>query len=243
MDEGELAARKQVRDGQYPRGYAPPTALSDDPDKVAMADNNAKPPGPPLLGGVHHYNSIHYGAMRAYSDIFVIDFGESEYVPAPAGWETYSGIEVDPHYLWVFRPTGFACATHASVISCRQGKRPAPRWMVYSLNFGPNEILGENSIGGASGVGKNWDVNGQLTKAKPPVKGLISLFPCIDETLTASVYRRTVTRCDRPRPLDQTRWQCDAGPKNADTLLVSVREPEGSIAGQRQTHGARGKVG
>lgn len=172
----------------------PPATLLDDPDRAAMADANAKPPGPPLLGGVNHYNSIHYGAMRASTDLYVIAFGDYGYVPAPEGWTHYSGIEVDPYYVWAFHEGGFACATHASVISCRQGKRPRPRWMVYGLNFGPNEILGENSVDGSTGDGNLWMVNGQTVRSKPPVKGLVSLFPCIDGTLTASVYRRTVTK-------------------------------------------------
>ena len=46
-----------------------------------MADANAKPPGPPLLGGVNHYNSIHYGAMRASTDLYVIALGDYGYVP------------------------------------------------------------------------------------------------------------------------------------------------------------------
>ena len=73
------------------------------------------------------------------------------------------------------------------------GKTPRSRWMVYGLNFGPNEILGENSVDGSTGDGNLWMVNGR-TGRDPPVKGLVSLFPCIDGTLAASVYRRTVTK-------------------------------------------------
>lgn len=156
----------------------PPAALPDDPDKDAL------PPGSSLLGGVDHYNPIIYGALRASSEIYVNQSNTGGYVPTP--WGDYTGIEVDPYYVWVYRPHAVVCATHASVISCLQGKRPMPRWMEH----GPN-VLGDQS---RDGEGNNWLVNGQITKARPPLKGLISFSPCIDGTFYASIYNRTVTR-------------------------------------------------
>jgi len=157
----------------------PPTTMPDDPDKDGM------PPGSLLLGGVDHYNSIIYGALRSSGEVYVDQSNTRCYVPSP--WATYSGIEVDPYYLWVFRPEGFACATHASVISCILGKRQTPRWMELS----PTDILGDQS---SQGAGNFWLVDGRETKPRPPLKGLISLSPCKDGTLFASAYTRTVTK-------------------------------------------------
>jgi hypothetical protein len=157
----------------------PPTPLPDDPDKDAL------PPGSPLLGGDDHYNSIIYGALRASSELYVDQSNTRCYVPTP--WGDYSGIEVDPYYVWVYRPHAVVCATHASVISCIQGKRPMPRWMEH----GPNDVLGDQS---RQGEGNLWLVNGRETKPRPPLKGILSLSPCKDGTLYASIYNRTVSK-------------------------------------------------
>lgn len=157
----------------------PPATLPDDPDKDGM------PSGSLLLGGVDHYNSIIYGALRSSSEIYVDQSNTRCYVPSP--WETYSGIDIDPYYLWVFRPQGVACATHVSVISCILGKRKTPRWMEHS----PSDVLGDQSTQGA---GNFWLVNNQETKPRPPLKGVISLSPCKDGTIYASIYNRTVSK-------------------------------------------------
>jgi hypothetical protein len=155
----------------------PPTTLPDDPDRDGM------PPDSPLLGGVDHYNSIVYGALRSSSEIYVDQSNTRCYVPSP--WATYSGIDVDPYYVWVFRPEGFACATHASVISCIQGKRKTPRWIEHS----PADLLGDQS-----NPGKFWLVNGRETKTRPPLIGLTSLSVCEDGTFFANAYHRTISR-------------------------------------------------
>ncbi|HKQ03937.1 MAG TPA: hypothetical protein VJ464_02310 [Blastocatellia bacterium] len=186
----EMDARNQLTDGNWQPATKsgvvnvravthPPATLSDDPDKDGM------PPGSLLLGGVNHYNSIVYGALGSSSEIYVDQSNTRCYVPSP--WATYSGIDVDPYYLWVFRPQGFACATHASVISCILGKRQTPRWMEYS----PTELLGDQSN---QGNGNFWLVNGQETKPRPPLVGLTSLSPCQDGTLFANIFTRTVSR-------------------------------------------------
>jgi hypothetical protein len=186
----ELDAKNQLTEGGWwPATKAgvmnvrvvthPPTALPDDPDKHGL------PPGSPLLGGANHYNSILYGALRSSSEIYVDQSNTRCYVPSP--WGTYSGIDVDPYYLWVFRPQGLACATHASVISCIQGKRQTPRWMEYS----PTDLLGDQSN---QGDGNFWLVNGDEVKPRPPLVGQTSLSPCKDGTLFASIYTRTVSR-------------------------------------------------
>ena len=159
----------------------PPAPLRDDPDKDGL------PPKSDLLGGVDHYNSITYGAMRSSSEIYVDQLNTRCYVPAP--WATYSGIDVDPYYVWVFRPEGVACATHASVISCILGKRTAPRWMEHS----PGDVLGDQSDQGRN---NKWLVDGQETTGRPPLKGILSLSACKDGTFYASIYSRTVTKSD-----------------------------------------------
>jgi hypothetical protein len=158
----------------------PPAALPDDPDKDGL------PPGSSLLGGVDHYNSIIYGALRSSSEIYVNQSNTDGYVPTP--WGDYSGIEVDPYYVWVYRPHAVVCATHASVISCIQGKRKMPRWMEH----GPNDVLGDQSHQGEGNLWQ-WE-DGRQIKSRPPLKGLIAFSPCTDGTLYASIYNRTVTK-------------------------------------------------
>lgn len=111
--------------------YLPPTTLPDDPDADAMADSNANPPGPALLsqkttvvyGGVRDLNHVHVGAWNSWAT-----------VEGPENWTSYNGIEVDPYYVWVFGKGGIACATHASVIKCRQGKIKRPSWIYHDFD-------------------------------------------------------------------------------------------------------------
>lgn len=154
----------------------PPAALPDDPDK------NGLPPGSPLLGGgVNQDSSIVYGAMGSSREIYVNQSDADSYVGSP--WDDYTGIDVDPYYLWVFRPEGFACATHASVMSCIQGHRQSPRWMEHS----PTGLLGDQP-----GLDETFWVNGQETKTPPRLNGVRSLSPCQDGTLFASIDTRTL---------------------------------------------------
>ncbi|HEX2179368.1 MAG TPA: hypothetical protein VHL54_07610 [Actinomycetota bacterium] len=187
----ELDAKNQPKDGNWSPNTKsgvvnvrvvthPPSTLPDDPDRDGM------PPGSQLLGGVNHYNSITYGALRSSSEIYVDQSNTRCYVPSP--WGTYSGIDVDPYYVWVFRPQGFACATHASVISCIQGKRTAPRWMEHS----PTGLLGDQS----THDGNFWLVKGQEKKPAPDLVGVRSLSPCQDGTLFASIETRVVDKRD-----------------------------------------------
>lgn len=154
----------------------PPTPLPDDPDKAAL------PPNSLLLRGTDHYNSIIYGALASSGEIYVDQSNTRCYVPSP--WGSYSGIDVDPYYLWVFRPEGFACATHASVIHCIQGQINSPSWMECS----PNDLLGDRS----RHDGNKWLVDMQETTTYPPLRGFQSLSACRDGTLFASVFHRTV---------------------------------------------------
>jgi hypothetical protein len=137
------------------------------------------------LGGVEHYNPIIYGGLRSSSEIYVNHSNTGGYVPTP--WGDYTGIQVDPYYIWVFRQHAVACATHASVIRCLQGGRPMPRWMEHSPN-----VLGDQTRDGEGNLWK-WE-DGQLIKSRPPLKGLLSFSPCIDGTFYASIYNRTVSR-------------------------------------------------
>lgn len=45
-------------------------------------------------------------------------------------FKVYSGIAVDPYLLWVYGKEGFACATHASVMSFINRKRSMPLWLI-----------------------------------------------------------------------------------------------------------------
>ena len=159
----------------------PPTTLPDDPDRDGISTGSI------LLGGTDHYNSIIYGALRSSSELYVDQENTRCYVPTP--WGDYSGVQVDPYYVWIFRPHALACATHASVISCIKGKRSTPRWMEYS----PNDVLGDQSNLG-SARGDVWVVDGNRTNARPPLKGILSMSPCVDGTIYASIYNRTVTQ-------------------------------------------------
>jgi hypothetical protein len=91
-------------------------------------------------------------------------------VPVPEGWGGYNGIEVDPYYLWVFGPSGIACATHASVIKCRQGKIPRPKWISHVF---------DQSL---------WE-----SGSPPPVN---SLCPCADGTLAACLKDNHIYTAD-----------------------------------------------
>lgn len=97
----------------------PPTTLPGDPDAAGM------PQGP--------YDIIYAGYL-GNPKIWVELQNSWDEVPSP--WpEGYSGIEVDPYYVWVFGPKGFACATHSSVIQCKNRKLATPRWITYKLKW------------------------------------------------------------------------------------------------------------
>ena len=99
--------------------YRPPTTLPDDPDGAAM------PPG--------QYEII-YGGYRGNPKIWIAFQKSWKEVSSPWG-EEYNGIEVDPYYLWVFGSKGFACATHSSVIQCKNGILPTPKWITYNFKW------------------------------------------------------------------------------------------------------------
>jgi hypothetical protein len=98
-----------------------PAIRDDDPDKGDWPDNVAK-----------NGASILYGTLDGSQDIFVaftdaVSDDQQWRVTIPYG--TYSGIAVDPYFLWVYGKDGLACATHASVMRCIEKKRTAPRWL------------------------------------------------------------------------------------------------------------------
>ena len=110
--------------------YLPTTTLPDDPDADAMTDSNANPPGPPMLSqravltyaGIVDRNAVHVGAWNSWAAL-----------EGPKGWTGYNGIVADPYYLWIFGKNGIACATHASMIKCRQGKIAQPTWIYHDF--------------------------------------------------------------------------------------------------------------
>lgn len=140
--------------------YLPATTLPDDPDADAMADSDANPPGPALLAqnspivyaGVRNRNVVHVGAWNSWAA-----------VEGPEHWSSYNGIEIDPYYVWVFGKGGIACASHASMIKCRQGKIPRPTWMYHDFDkqFSSPEVT--------------------------------SMYPCVDGTLLVSMLGEIYT--------------------------------------------------
>ena len=142
------------------RAVTAPVSSLGDPDEAAI------PPG----GAAR----MIYASMRDSTDIYVNTAGQDHYLPGPPGWGPCTGITVDPTYLWLYQPFGFAVVSHASVLSHLRGTLPAPRWVLYpSL---PPALLGEHlDLGdGASHI----SYNGDRVDIKPPLLGLISLSPC-----------------------------------------------------------------
>ena len=145
----------------------PPRALPDDPDADAMADAAATPNGVHLLG---QKTNITYGGDRKGNINFVFVGHSFGTVPGPDQWSGYSGIEVDPYYLWVFGKSGIACVTHASVAKFIQGKISQPTWIYHDF---------DKSL---------WEAG-----SPPPV---FSLSPCIDGTLTACLRNNEIHTAD-----------------------------------------------
>ena len=169
-----------IRAVQYPE------SIPNDPD-----DTDQKEPA------LHDVDWIVYVGCQASADVFVKASDQLKgYLPIPPSWTSYTGIGVDQTYLWIFRPEGFACVTHTSLIQCVRRKRAQPSWITHS----PDDILykGDQHRGARPG-------------AIPPLKGLVDLFPCEDGTLVAAAYLRTIARSDVGQG-----WQYDT---NDDNIL------------------------
>jgi len=162
--------------------------LQDDPDSAAID------PGAAWFNPGHAaYSALVYAGLRASADIYVHGSNEGHYVPSP--WSEYTGIAVDKNYLWVFSHWGLACATHASVVACILQKIKTPRWMQYSI---PNKMLGRYPYFDNRGIRREdrdgWAELGHATD----VKGLVSLSPCADGTMLASVVYRSFSAHQNP---------------------------------------------
>lgn len=90
-------------------------AVPDDPDKDELPESMLKD------------GYIIYGSLKDSKDLFVWEGGRQSSVPIPMS--VYSGISVDPSFIWVYGREGFVCATHASVMSCINKKRGMPLWL------------------------------------------------------------------------------------------------------------------
>lgn len=131
------------------------------------------------------YSALLYAGLRASRDIYVHRLNDGYRVPSP--WSDYIGIAVDRHYVWVFSHWGIACATHASIIACVLKKRTSPRWMEYSI---PAAMLGRYPYFDEHHV-RQEDRDGWAELGNPTtMKGLLSLSPCADGTMLASVVYR-----------------------------------------------------
>ena len=93
-------------------------SLPGDPDVAALASRQ--------------YEIIYAGCSRNSRIWVELD---NSWTDVPSPWPEYHGIEVDPYCLWVFGAKGFACATHASVIQCKNGKLSSPRWTTYTTGW------------------------------------------------------------------------------------------------------------
>jgi len=111
--------------------YLPPTTALGDPDADALADAKANPPGPRL---VSQDAPVIYGGARNVDYLHVVAWNAWGTVKGPEHWTSYNGIEVDPYYVWVFGKGGIACASHASIIKCRQGKLERPTWIYHDFD-------------------------------------------------------------------------------------------------------------
>lgn len=164
--------------------YLPPTALSNDPDASAMADSNASPPGPALL---RQNTPVVYGGVGDANDLWVVAWDSWATVRGPQGWKSYNGIEVDPYYVWLFGKHGIACATHASIIKCRQDKNK-----------------------GMAAAGPSWIYHKGPEKFTAPE--VMSLYPCIDGTLLVSMLDNIYTadyeikRSEKGNSIDTSSW-------------------------------------
>ncbi len=110
--------------------YLPAAPLPDDPDAGALTDAAADPPGPALTA---HNSTIAYGGVCDRNVLHVVAWNSWAEVDGPQHWSTYNGVAVDPYYVWVFGKGGIACATHASMIKCRQKKTRTPAWIYHDF--------------------------------------------------------------------------------------------------------------
>ena len=110
--------------------YLPAAPLPDDPDAGALKDAGADPPGPALTA---QNSPVLYGGVRDRNVLHVVAWNSWAEVDGPQHWSTYNGVAVDPYYVWVFGKGGIACATHASMIKCRQQKSRTPAWVYHDF--------------------------------------------------------------------------------------------------------------
>ena len=166
--------------GNYPwdtvRAVHHPKALLHDPDYKAE---------PGRLKGSGYI--IYQGGPNTRSTglIYVTQWcpGEGKYganptnadgwVMGPWGSNPYTEIRVDRHFLWIFAPLSFACATHASVLSAAKryretGQNQTPRW-IHAPSSVVREMTSDPSV-------------------FPVTKGFGDLSPCDDGTLRAAQF-------------------------------------------------------
>lgn len=110
--------------------YLPAATLPDDPDAGALKDAGADPPGPALTA---QNSPVLYAGVRDRNVLHVVAWNSWAEVDGPEHWTSYNGVAVDPYYVWVFGKGGLACATHASMIRCRQQKSRTPAWVYHDF--------------------------------------------------------------------------------------------------------------
>jgi hypothetical protein len=165
--------------------YLPAMPLTDDPDAGALRDDtNPKMPGSLLLNSKNH---ITYGGVHDRNQVWVVAWNAWETVEGPAGWGKYSGIEVDPYYLWIYGEKGIACATHASVVKARQGKIARPAWITHTTK----------------------------SDKKYTTDPVTAFCPCVDGTLIAHIGNEIHTAHykieNEPRQIVTSSWKARGG--------------------------------
>lgn len=110
--------------------WAPQPAAGLEHIRAVVGDiSDSLPDDPDVAGMPSRQYEIIYAGYRDSPNIWVELDNSWRDVPSP--WQRYNGIEVDRYGLWVFGENGIAYATHASVIKCKNGSIPRPRWMTY----------------------------------------------------------------------------------------------------------------
>lgn len=148
-----------------------PQAVEGDPDdKVELPTTASKPPGsrPGILQGIDY---LVYGGCQSgdlYVDLRRSPRGKESilkegFVRGPWEGNAYHGLGIGRNYVWAHTPAEFACATHASVVRCLEGKLEKPAWAYHKMDA-------------------------TLPKGKEDPKGKIMDFcPCDDGSFLASL--------------------------------------------------------
>ena len=205
-----------------------------------------------FMPGSANYTALVYAGLRASSDFYVLGVNGGHYVASP--YPAYTAVVADSHYLWIFTPGGFACATHASIIKCIQdgGQASTVRWMFHALpsnmmgrfltDVNHNPIPPDQMPMDGNGKGNYWEIDGvPRVRPMPALRGMESMSPCDDQTIFASVIYREASSEPRgyadPTPVcwiaqDIRKMYVTSYTIDVARQALVVREPWTPIGGQ-----------